>query len=78
METFLLQSSKGNNSKSINARVTVLALCISLMLIDIYLKFLEDILNRFQVTEWTHFCEGKKSGHTFVKDKVPREIIQNV
>ena len=33
------------------------------MLIDIYMKFLEDILNRFQVKN-------------FVMDKVPREITQ--
>ena len=31
------------------------------MLIDIYMKFLEDILNRFQVTEWTRFCDGQSS-----------------
>ena len=32
-----------------------------LMLIDIYMKFLEDILNRFQVTERTRFCDGQSS-----------------
>ena len=32
-----------------------------LMLIDIYMKFLEDILNRFQVTEQTQFCDGQSS-----------------
>ena len=31
------------------------------MLIGIYMKFLEDILNRFQVTERTGFCEGRSS-----------------
>ena len=31
------------------------------MLIDIYMKFLEDILNRFQVTERTRFCDGQSS-----------------
>ena len=31
------------------------------MLIDIYMKFLEDILNRFQVTEETRFCDGQSS-----------------
>ena len=36
-----------------------------LMLIDIYMKFLEDILNWFQVTERTQFC-----------DKIPREITK--
>ena len=29
-----------------------------LMLIDIYMTFLEDILNRFQVTERTLFCDA--------------------
>ena len=38
-----------------------------LMLIDIQWKFHEDILNSFQVIEWTRFY-----------DKVPREIIQRV
>ena len=31
------------------------------MLIDIYMKFLEDILNRFQVTERTRFCDRQSS-----------------
>ena len=31
------------------------------MLIDIYMKFLEDILNRFQVTRQTRFCDGQSS-----------------
>ena len=39
-----------------------------LMLIDIYMTFLEDILNRFQV----------QSGHDFVTHKVPSEITQKV
>ena len=54
-------SSKGNNSKSINARVMVLALCTRLMLIDIYMKFSEDSLNGFQVIERTRFCDGQSS-----------------
>ena len=29
-----------------------------LMLINSYMKFLEDILNRFEVTERTRFCDG--------------------
>ena len=33
--------------------------CVSL--IDIYLKFLEEILNRFQVIEQTQFCDGQSS-----------------
>ena len=32
-----------------------------LMLIDIYMKVLEDILNRLQVTEQTWFCDGQIS-----------------
>ena len=31
------------------------------MLIDNYMKFLEDILNRFQITEQTQFCDGQSS-----------------
>ena len=31
------------------------------MLTDIYMKFLEDILNRFQVTQQTRFCDGQSS-----------------
>ena len=31
------------------------------MLIDIYMKFPEDIMNRFQVTEQTQFCDGQSS-----------------
>ena len=31
------------------------------MLTDIYMKFLEDIWNKFQVTEWTRFCDGQNS-----------------
>ena len=31
------------------------------MLTDIYMKFHEDILNRFQVTEQIRFCEGQSS-----------------
>ena len=34
---------------------------LHLILIDIYMKFLEDILNRFQVTERTRFCDGQSS-----------------
>ena len=51
------QCSKGNSSKNINARVMVLAL----MLIDIYIKCLEDTLNRLQIKEWTQFCDGQSS-----------------
>ena len=51
------QSSKGNNSKSINQELWFLCSARHLMLIDIYMKLLEDILNRFQVTERTLFCD---------------------
>ena len=49
------QSSKGNNSRSINARVMVFALCTSS--IDIYMKLHEDSLNGFQVLERVGFCD---------------------
>ena len=32
-----------------------------LMLIDIYMKFLENILDRFQVIGRTRFCDGQSS-----------------
>ena len=32
-----------------------------LMLVDIYMKFREDSLNGFQVTEWTGFCDRQSS-----------------
>ena len=47
------QSFKENNSKSINARVMVLRSTHCLMLINIYMRFREDSLNGFQVTEQT-------------------------
>ena len=65
-ETILWQSSKGNNSKSINAWVMVLALC-TLSNVDLYMKFREDSLNSFQVTEWTGFSDGKVPGETTKK-----------
>ena len=72
MDTFFYdrQSSKGNDSKCMNARVIVLAL--RLMLNDIYMKFLEGILNRFQVTERTRFCDGQstKGSHSKSEDSL--------
>ena len=56
-----LQSLKGHNSKSINTRVMVLAFCMSS---NICMKFQEGILNGFQVTEWTCFCDGQTDGRT--------------
>ena len=52
-----MTESKGNNSESINTRVTVLVLHRRLMLIDIYMKFCEDSLNGFQIIEPTLFCD---------------------
>ena len=49
--------SKGNNSKSINARLWFLHSACRLTLIDIYMKFHEDSLNGFQVIEQTQFCD---------------------
>ena len=34
------------------------------MLVNIYMKFHEDILNGFEVTERTRFCEGQKDRQT--------------
>ena len=63
------QSTKGNNSKSINDRVTILALCTSTH-VGWYLYKVSWInLSGFQVIEQTRF---------FVMVKVPREITQKV
>ena len=43
------------------------------MLIDIYMKFLEDILNRFQVTERTLFCDGQS-----FKENNSKSIMQEL
>ena len=48
------QSSKGNNSKNINARVTVLAR--RLMLVDIGMKFHDASLYGLKVIERTRCC----------------------
>ena len=61
-----MTESNGNNSKSINARVIVLALCTSCNIDDIYMKFREDMLNVFQFKERTRFCDS------------PRKITQKV
>ena len=55
------QSSKGNNSKNINARVTVLGSASRLMLIDICMKFREDSFRGFQVTERTQFVTDRRT-----------------
>ena len=46
---------KGNNSKSINDRVAILALCTSVELVDTCIKFGEYSLSGFQVIERTQF-----------------------
>ena len=69
------QSSKGNNSKNINARVTVLALIDSarcLMLVDICMKFHDASLYGLKVIERTRWRQD------FVRDKVQREITQKI
>ena len=55
------QSSKGNYSKNINARVTFLHSAHRLMLIDTCMKFREDSLKGFQVTEWTRFVTDRQT-----------------
>ena len=37
----------------------VLVLCMHPMLVNIYMKLHEDILNSFQVIERTRFCDGR-------------------
>ena len=59
-------------TQSINARVIVLALCTSLMLIEICIKFPKDSLNSFQVIVRT--CLRLD----FVIDKILRVITQTV
>ena len=51
-----MTKSKGNNARSINARVWFLRSTRRLMLIDICMKFREDSLNGFQVIERTRLC----------------------
>ena len=46
-----LQSSKGRDSKGINIRVMVLHFACPLILVNICMKFHEDILNGFKVIE---------------------------
>ena len=55
------QSSKGNNSKSINDRVTILALCTSTLLVDTCIKFGEYSLSAFQVIERTRFVTDRQT-----------------
>ena len=62
----------GNNSRSINTRVMVLALCISSILVDICMKFHDASLNGLKVIERTRWRQD------FVRDKVQREITQKI
>ena len=61
------QSSKGNNSKSIKAKVMVLRSACSLMLIDIYMKFGEDSLNGFQFIERTQVLQTDRQTEAWGK-----------
>ena len=51
-----LQSSKGHNSKIYIQELWVLRSARRLMLVNISVKFYDDTLNGFQVTERTRFC----------------------
>ena len=51
-----LQSSKGHNLYI--QELWFVRSARRLMLINISMKFHEDILNGFQYTEWTRFCHG--------------------
>ena len=66
------QSSKGNNSKNVNARVTVLASACRLMLVDICMKFHDASLYGLKLIERTRWRQD------FVRDKVQREITQKI
>ena len=66
------QSSKGNNSKNIKARVTVLASARCLMLVDKCMKFHDASLYGLKVIERTRWRQD------FVRDKVQREITQKI
>ena len=45
------------------------------MLIDIHMKFREDILNGFQVIEQTRFCDGQSSKGNNSKSTNARVMI---
>ena len=47
LQNILFSVSKSHNSKNRKSRVTVLAFCMSPMMVNIYMKFHEDILNIF-------------------------------
>ena len=53
LETATYEVQRGIAQKSINTRVMVLAFCTSLMLVNICIKFHDDTLNGFQITEQT-------------------------
>ena len=55
------QCTKSNNSKSMQSRVTVPALCMLSQVLNICVKFHKNILNAFEVTERTQVCG--KNGH---------------
>ena len=72
-----LQSSKGHNSKNIYPIVMVLALCTSSNVVNISLKFHEDSLNGFQVTERIRFCDGQTVGQTTMAKTIRAGALQN-
>ena len=45
------------------------------MLTDIYMKFPEEILNCFQVTERTQFCDGQSSKGNNSKSVTARVMV---
>ena len=55
------QSSKGNNSSNIMQELPLLHSARRLMLIDICMKFREDSLRGFQVTERTRFVTDRQT-----------------
>ena len=55
------QSSKENNSKNINARATVLALCTSSNVDSYMYEFRDDSFRGFQVTERTRFVTDRQT-----------------
>ena len=62
----------GNDSKSINARVMVLALCMSSNVVDICMKFHDASLYGLKVIERTRWRQD------FVRDKVHRGITKKI
>ena len=66
------QSSKGNNSKNINAKVTVLALCTLSNAVYICMTFHDASCYGLKVIERTQWRQD------FVRDTVQRAITQKI